>query len=197
MFAKNSRYRTLPEVVSTNARGRKQITKDFRDVAPAAGEFRHVVAGADRLDNVAFKYYDQPTKWWRISDANPDFMSPQALLGMEPIDTARFALHFGGAAAPWTELVRRVRALVGVEDIKVVEEFEIVAEEQTVGGQTVTVNVEHVSRSAIVTYNRMNVGTEQLVGAMETSGFDVGEPQRIGRVGKEIVIPPDAAQPRS
>ncbi len=197
MFAKNSRYRMLPDVVTVNARSRTEVTKDLRVMPVVEGDFRHTVAEIDRLDHLAFKYYGQSGKWWRICDANPDFMSPQALLGNEPIEVARFPVTFAGAAPPWTELVRRLEALVGVEDVKVVEDSEIVAEEQTVGGQIVMVNVERFARAAIVTYNRTNLGAGQIADVIETVGFEVAEPQHIGRVGKEIVIPPDAAGARS
>jgi hypothetical protein len=187
----------LPDVVTVNAGNRIEVTKDLRVMPEVEGNFRHIVAEIDRLDHLAFKYYKQPTKWWRICDANPDFMSPQALLGVEPIEVASFPLIFTGAAPPWTDLVRRLEALVGVEDVKVVEDSEIVAEQQTVGGQTVMVNLERFTRAAIVTYNRTNLGAGQIAGVIETVGFEVAEPQRIGRVGKEIVIPLDAAGSRS
>lgn len=197
MFSKNSRYRMLPDVVTVNAGSRTEVTKDLRVIPAVNGDFRHTVSEGDRLDQLAFKYYRQPTKWWRICDANPEFMSPQALLGVEPVDTARFPLTFAGTVPPWTELVRRLEAFVGVEDVKVVEDSEIVAEEQTLGGQAVTVNVERFTRAAIVTYNRTNLSVGQIAGVIEAVGFEVAEPQRIGRVGKGIVIPPDAVGARS
>ncbi len=197
MFAKNSRYRTLPDVVTVSAGNRTEVTKDLRVMPVVEGDFRHTVAEIDRLDHLAFKYYKQPGKWWRICDANPEFMSPQALLGHEPIEVARFSVTFAGTAPPWTELVRRLEALVGVEDVKIVEDSEIVAEEQTLSGQTVTVNVERFTRAAIVAYNRTNLGAGQIAGVIETVGFEVAEPQRVGRVGKEIVVPLDAVGPRS
>ena len=197
MFAKNSRYRTLPDVVTVSAGNRTEVTKDLRVMPVVEGDFRHTVAEIDRLDHLAFKYYKQPGKWWRICDANPEFMSPQALLGHEPIEVARFSVTFAGTAPPWTELVRRLEALVGVEDVKIVEDSEIVAEEQTLSGQTVTVNVERFTRAAIVTYNRTNLGAGQIAGVIETVGFEVAEPQRVGRVGKEIVVPLDAVGSRS
>ncbi len=197
MFAKNSRYRALPDVVTVSAGNRTEVTKDLRVMPVVEGDFRHTVAEIDRLDHLAFKYYKQPGKWWRICDANPEFMSPQALLGHEPIEVARFSVTFAGTAPPWTELVRRLEALVGVEDVKVMEDSEIVAEEQTLGGQTVTVNVERFTRAAIVAYNRTNVGAGQIAGVIETVGFEVAEPQRVGRVGKEIVVPLDAVGSRS
>jgi hypothetical protein len=192
MFAKNSRYRWLPDLVGRDARGRTRVTKDLRRLPDVSGDFRHILADTDRLDHLAFKYYKQPTKWWRICDANPEFMSPQALLGAEPIETAHYPLHFAGPVAPWTEMLRHLTAQIGVEDVQVVEDIELLAEQLVIDGQTVTVYVEHYQRAVLVTYNRMNLGTAQIAGAIEALGFTVDEPQRIGRVGKPIVVPPDA-----
>jgi hypothetical protein len=197
MFSKISRYRFLPDVVSRDARGRTQVTTDLRVPPDVSGDFRHTLADTDRLDHLAFKYYKQPTKWWRICDANPEFMSPQALLGAEPIETARYPLRFAGPVAPWTELLRRLTAQVGIEDLQIVEDIELQAEQRVIDGQTVTVNVEHYQRAVLVTYNRMNLGTAQIAGAIEALGFTADAPQRIGRVGKPIVVPPDAIGSRA
>ena len=92
MFSKISRYRTLPDVVTTDARGRTVSSKALRPLPTVSGTFLHTVEGVDRLEHLAFKYYQQPRNWWRICDANPEFMSPQGLLGKEPVVTARFPL---------------------------------------------------------------------------------------------------------
>jgi hypothetical protein len=162
-----------------------------------SGNFQHTLADSDRLDHLAFKYYKQPTKWWRICDANPDFMSPQGLLGAEPVDTARWSLDFASPIPPWTELVRRLMDQVGIDDVQVVEDIELLPEQQVVGGQTVTVNVEHYQRAVVVSYNRMNLGADQISAIIETLGFAVGTPQRIGRVGKLVLIPPDVVGSRA
>jgi hypothetical protein len=187
MFAKTSRY----------ARGRTRLTTDLRQPPALSGNFQHTLADSDRLDHLAFKYYKQPTKWWRICDANPDFMSPQGLLGAEPVDTARWSLDFASPIPPWTELVRRLMDQVGIDDVQVVEDIELLPEQQVVGGQTVTVNVEHYQRAVVVSYNRMNLGADQISAIIETLGFAVGTPQRIGRVGKLVLIPPDVVGSRA
>ena len=93
MFSRISRYRTLPDIVTTDADGRTLVSKTLRPLPQAPGTFRHTVEEADRLDHLAYKYYQEPRKWWRISDANPEFLSPQALLGKEPIVTDRFLVR--------------------------------------------------------------------------------------------------------
>jgi hypothetical protein len=192
VFSKISRYRKLPDVVAVDAQDRLLESKSLRLLPEVTGVFLHTVEAADRLDHLAYKYYKQPRKWWRICDANPEFPSPQALLGKEPIVTTRFPLTFtGGGQPPWAELLRKLGQRVGVEDVKLADEIRLLAQEQTIGGETVTVNVERYERAVIVTYNQMNVSTGDLADVIAAVGFGMTQPETIGRVGKKIVIPPD------
>lgn len=193
MFSKISRYRKLPDVVTTDNKGRVSASRDLRLLPGVSGSFLHTVEDLDRLDHLAYKYYKQPRKWWRICDANPEFMSPQIMLGKEPIVTDRFPLtfHGNGTQPPWSDLLRNLSETLGVEDVKVVENIQLVPEEQTHDGQQVTVYVEHFERSVIVTYNRMNLSAEDLASIISDTGFEVSQPVNIGRVGKKIIIPPD------
>ncbi len=45
-----------------------------RDIATADGVIEHVVQAGDRLDLLAGHYYNDDRLWWRIVDANPDFL---------------------------------------------------------------------------------------------------------------------------
>ena len=191
MFSRISRYRTLPDVVTTDAEGRTLASKTLRPVSQAPGTFRHTVEEADRLDHLAHKYYQQPLKWWRISDANPEFLSPQALLGKEPVVTDRFPVTFDGAQPPWPALLEHLTQRIGVEEVKVVEEIHLLPKPQTVGGQSVIVYVEQFERALLVTYNQLNVSARDLVGVITASGFAVGPPESLGRVGRQIIIPRD------
>lgn len=193
MFSRISRYKELPDTVTTDPQGRTLPSKTVRLLPPVLGTFRHTVEEVDRLDHLAFKYYQQPQKWWRIVDANPEFLSPQALLGKEPIVTERFPLtHQGGATPPlWSKLVRDLTACVGVEDVKIVEEIHLLAQAQTIAGQLATVYVEQFERAVVVTYNQMNVSAGALAGIMAAAGFDSSQPERLGRVGKQVIIPRD------
>jgi hypothetical protein len=192
MFSKISRYRKLPDVVTVDAQGRRLESKSLRLLPEVTGVFLHTVEEADRLDHLAYKYYKQPRKWWRICDANPEFPSPQALLGKEPIVTTRFPLTFAGRGQPpWAELLQTLGQTVGVEDVKVVDDIRLVAREQTIDGQKITVNVEHYEQAVMVTYNQMNVSTGDLADVIFAVGFAMTQPENIGRVGKQIIIPPD------
>jgi len=192
MFSKISRYRKLSDVVTVDVQGRRLESKSLRLLPEVTGIFLHTVESGDRLDHLAYKYYKQPRKWWRICDANPEFPSPQALLGKESIVTTRFPLTFaGGGQPPWAELLKQLERKVGVEGFNVVDEIRLVAQEQTIGGQTITVNVEHYERAVMVTYNQMNISTSDLANVIAAAGFGVMQPETIGRVGKTIIIPPD------
>lgn len=257
MFTKISRYRKIPDIVTTDAKGRALESKSLRLLPEVSGTFLHTVEEVDRLDHLAYKYYKQPRKWWRICDANPEFMSPQALLGKEPTVMDRFPVTFNGNGSqpPWGDLVRNLSEKVGVMDVKVVEDIRLLPEaifkiteqsienlksegvpddvlenletiknqeiigkgqfldilkttigdEQTVefkslilkhavqthDGQKVTIQIERFERSVIVTYNQMNLSAEDLSDVITAADFEVCQPQNIGRVGKNIIIPPD------
>lgn len=193
MFAKISRYRKLKDIAVADADGRTLESKEFRLPPDVSGTFLHSIEEKDRLDHLSFKYYKQPRKWWRICDANPGFMSPQALLGKEPVATVRFPLSFhdSGVLPPWPALIRNLRRRLGVEDVQPVEDIRLVEEEQTFGGKTVSVIKEHYDRAVVVTFNRKNVDAEDLADVITASGFGVAQPQNIGRIGKNIIIPPD------
>ncbi len=193
MFSKISRYRKLPDVVTADAGNRLLESKTLRLLPEVSGIFAHTVEEGDRLDHLAYKYFKQPRRWWRICDANPEFMSPQALLGKEPILTDRFPLTWDDEAGPppWAELRRQLSENVGVLDAQPVEEVVLVWEVRTIGDHEITVHQERYERAVVVIYNRMLVGAEALADVVAGPGFVVGQPERIGRVGKSIIIPPN------
>jgi nucleoid-associated protein YgaU len=43
-----------------------------RSIDAAAGVLEHVVRENERLDLLALHYYNDPRRWWRIADANPE-----------------------------------------------------------------------------------------------------------------------------
>jgi len=196
MFSKISRYRALEDERIVDAAGRTRVSKALRLAVPVTGKFQHALADGDRADQLAFKYYKQPRKWWRICDANPEFLSPQALLGKDTLATARFPVTHA-ATPPWPSLIAALEARAGVEAALLEEEWSLLPETQIVDGQEVTVNVEHVAYSVRVTYNRLNLGTAEIAAFIAGFGFEVDEPQAVGRAGKPIVIPPDTAGLRS
>ncbi len=234
MFSKNSRYRKVPDVVTTDSKGRKLKSRNFRLLPEVSGDFFHTVEEIDRLDHLAYKYYKQSRKWWRICDANPEFMSSQALLGKEAIVTVRFPLTFKAVSTipepepklgelpadglkkvtditvskpsdkgvskapeiklkqpPWAELLRKLSEEPGIEDVKVIDDIHLIPVGETHNDQEATVYRERYERAVIVTYNQMNLQTEDIDAIIKDSGFEPGQPENIDRVGKKIVIPPN------
>ncbi|MCP4428750.1 MAG: hypothetical protein GY803_30055 [Chloroflexi bacterium] len=194
MFSKISRYRQQPDVVAVDESGQQRPSKALRPLPDVSGEFIHTIEEIDRLDHLAYKYYRQPRKWWRICDANPEFMSPQALLGKDVMATIRFPLEFDNdlGQPPWAELLAELPRTLGVESIRLIEEESFVEEETEFAGELVTIHAPEYERAIIIAYNQVNVVIDTLVSLIEAAGFDVGAPENIGRVGKQIIIPPDA-----
>ncbi|MEZ4727620.1 MAG: hypothetical protein R3E79_10855 [Caldilineaceae bacterium] len=197
MFSKGSRYRKLPETVTTDARGRTLKSVPVRPLPVTSGLFLHTVVAGDRLDNLAQSYYQQPAKWWRICDANPEFMSPLALLGQEPLVTVRIPLTCRTSLPLWDKLLAELSAIVGVEDVQVLEEGQFVSERQTqviddneYAGEVI---VTRYAWTLLVTFNELNVSTEQLCeGINQVDGCEARQPERVAHIGQQIIIPPDA-----
>jgi hypothetical protein len=194
MFASFSRYRKLPDVVTTDAKGRTLASKALRLLPSVSGTFQHTVEDRDRLDHVAFQYYRQPTKWWRISDANPAFLSPQDLLGKEPVVTDRFPVTFSGPQPPWAALTRSLNERIGIAMVTVIETVHLAPELRQVKKQTVTVQAERFERAVVVTYNQLNITTGTIRSLITAAGFVVGQEERATRVGKQITIPQDSVE---
>jgi hypothetical protein len=195
MFSKISRYKKLLDIVTVDPRGRSLESKSIRLLPEVSGTFLHTVEEVDRLDHLAYKYYKQPRKWWRICDANPEFMSPRTLLGKEPIVTAQFPVTFDGNSGqpPWYILLKALSRIPGVRDVSIKEDSQPVLEE--VVGE-VEVYGEIFERVVIVTYNHLTVTPADLQKAIEDEDerFKMGQAENIGRIGKKIVIPPDVGR---
>lgn len=189
MFSKISRYRKLPDVSAPDAQGRLLAAKELRLLPEVSASFRHTVDAGDRLDQLAYKYYSQPLQWWNICDANPKFLSPLALLGKDTVVTTRFPIAVS-AAPPWAVLFLTVRGMLGVEDVRISEDVQLVRQQVTVGGQTITALMERFSRAVLVTYNRLNVTAVMLAAGIEAAGFTVAPFADLDQVGQEIAVPP-------
>jgi len=264
MFFKNSRYYKLLDIVTTDGRERRVKSKAFRPAAEVGGVFRHTLEEPDRLDHLAYKYYRKPRKWWRICDANPEFMSPLALLGQEPLITEHFPVSTEKPVAPWPALLRALRETVGVESAKLGTDqqphptveirdearlltlnLELTAQlDAAVRQQQIPValslalqdagltlgpevraskidserwRIQDLQSAELITfwlrpegvgvyrgvtrhswilmlvYNEQNMTSRQIADRIAAEDFTAGRPQRIGRIGKPIVIPPDTA----
>jgi len=167
MFSKLSRYRRVPDIAVADARGRVVAAKGFRPLPTVTGTFEHTVAGGDRLDQLAFTYYDQPLQYWRVCDANPHFLSPLAMLAEESLVTTAFPVT-AADPAPWAHLLSALADTVGVDAATV-------ADDQTV----------------LITYNRTNLDVTAVIDVIKAAGFAIsGLPADGGQLGRQIVIPP-------
>jgi hypothetical protein len=189
MFNKISRYRKLPTVVVPDAEGRQLPSSELRLLPTVTGSYLHTVALGDRLDALANQYYRQPLQWWNIADANPAFLSPLALLSQDSVTTTRFPVSVGGTP-PWSNLFPALQAVVGVENIAVEQEVQLVQQQVTVAGQTITAWVEQITWVVVVTYNNVNVTAEALTSVIEAVGFQVMPFVDVNQVGQDIIIPP-------
>ncbi len=83
MFFKGSRYD------KARAFGlRADETEPFagvraREIGAATGVVEHTLSAGDRLDLLARHYYNDDRLWWRIVDANPEFLNGADLLASE------------------------------------------------------------------------------------------------------------------
>lgn len=185
MFSDISRYQELSDIITSNKQGLSLKSKTLRLLPEVPGTFRHTVEEIDRLDHLAYKYYNQPRKWWPICDANPDFMSPLALLGKEPIITSLFTLTFEGDKPPWAILLRQLSKTVGVEKASM-DKNQIVPKKQILENEQ-----SYYEWTLVINYNKINVQREALVDMIVNMGFKVEQVENIGRIGKPIVIPSD------
>jgi hypothetical protein len=192
VFGKLSRYRTVPDVAAPDSRGRVLAAKDVRLLPAVTGTFKHAVASGDRLDELAARYYGQPLHYWHICDANPEFLSPLALLDREPVATADFPLPgAGGDPPPWPALLPMLARVHGVEAVVALEDVLLVP--QMVAGSSEPVWVERITRGVRVTYNQLVVTAEALASRIAGTGLKVGAPAHVGQLGQQIVIPPAPA----
>jgi hypothetical protein len=111
MFAKGSRYRNLPQSTTVDALGDYALGANVRLIPATPGQFLHTVRDRDRLDLLGYKYYSDPTRWWQICDANPQFDFPNDALDRSPLADAQLVLVHAGAEARYSALLGALAAL--------------------------------------------------------------------------------------
>lgn len=83
MFLNDSRYGNAP-AFSPDHSGRQQFAGvGPRQITTAPGIIEHIVSQGDRLDLLAGYYYNDPRLWWRIADANPEFIFAGLMVSAE------------------------------------------------------------------------------------------------------------------
>ncbi|MFG1947054.1 hypothetical protein [Nonomuraea sp. NPDC048826] len=167
-----SRYRAVPAEVVADARGETAVAAGLRPLPEAPAVLMHVIRAGDRLDRLAFTYYGQSLYYWRICDANPDYLSPLALLGREPLVTTGFPVFEPPTGPPWGQALRLLADTVGVADVVVIDEL---------GPPR--------STALLVKHNRLDVDAEGIAEVIRSAGFTVGIPAERSRIGESIAIP--------
>jgi nucleoid-associated protein YgaU len=77
-FLKTSRYHGLPTVDAPARGGRTVTAVALRPLPPTPGE-PYRVQEDDRLDLIADRAYGDPTRFWRIADANSELEAARLL----------------------------------------------------------------------------------------------------------------------
>ncbi|MBU4261461.1 MAG: hypothetical protein KKC76_06210 [Proteobacteria bacterium] len=194
MFYKNSRYRKQPFTVTIDAKARRFKSVTLRATPETDGAFQHTIEQGDRLDHLAYKYYKAPRKWWRIVDGNTEFFSPLDLLGAGVTKCVRISLGHDDEAGepPWSVLAGKLSALVGVASYQFEEKVLLDEDTVTVAGEEIPVADQSYLRAVIIDYNSLTITIDALTAAINAAGFIAGTPENRGRIGRKIIIPPDA-----
>jgi len=79
MFFRGSRYQTVPEGEYGAPDGRAIRHKRMRFTPPVSGAAAYTTRQNDRLDLLAYQFYQDPEQFWRIADANR-CLRPQELV---------------------------------------------------------------------------------------------------------------------
>ncbi len=70
MFFKGSRYEKVGDLEMVDENGRILRYKNTRFIPATSAQLIHVVTAGERLDHLAYKYYRDAERFWRICDAN-------------------------------------------------------------------------------------------------------------------------------
>ena len=70
MFFRGSRYEAIAHAELATADGRVIRYKRVRFIPDTPGTLSHPVAQGDRVDLIAYQFFNDPEQFWRICDAN-------------------------------------------------------------------------------------------------------------------------------
>jgi hypothetical protein len=78
VITRDSRYADVGTAVIVRD-GRAVTYLRARFITPPTGGYVHTVTSDERTDLIAYRYYRDPARFWRIADANTE-MDPENLL---------------------------------------------------------------------------------------------------------------------
>jgi hypothetical protein len=70
MFFKGSRYEDVDGHEIQDGQGRAIRYKKIRFISETEARMGHILGQGERLDHIAYNYYQDPERFWRICDAN-------------------------------------------------------------------------------------------------------------------------------
>jgi len=79
LIDRKSRYRTTPVLTVADGMGGTHPLLDLRATPEPSSVLEITPTDTDRLDLLAFRYYRDPTRFWRICDAS-DELDPLAVV---------------------------------------------------------------------------------------------------------------------
>lgn len=79
MIDKKSRYRTTPRSPARLPGGEEVELLELRVIPRTRAVFSAAPAEGERLDHLAYRYYRDPVKFWRICDAS-DHLDPRDVI---------------------------------------------------------------------------------------------------------------------
>lgn len=85
MIDRRSRYARTPVLTADDGQGGAQQVLDLRETPATPAVLRIMVTDADRLDLLAFRYYRDPTCFWRICDATSELDPFEVLRPGQPV----------------------------------------------------------------------------------------------------------------
>lgn len=85
MIDRRSRYTRTPAVTVDDGHGGTQPLLDLRPTPATVSVLRIVPTASDRLDLLAYRYYRDATRFWRICDASSELDPFDVLAPAEPL----------------------------------------------------------------------------------------------------------------
>ena len=80
MIFQGSRYRNVAVIAPPAPDGGSPQVLALREIGARPAVLEHVVMEGERWDQLAQRFYGDPTRYWLLMDANQDEMNPLNLL---------------------------------------------------------------------------------------------------------------------